>query len=258
MKQVVFSLGLIALIVTIMGCKKPKVPEKKGVHLFYVVLDKSSKYYSSTDATIEENSIEIDSVYLDSLIDFMYRSINYNEMKTDIILFFNYVDLDVRGNKELILKIDGFEEIDTVYRTGSSVISKRSEFEKGIKNKQDAKRNAQAKFEQDKRQLYKDLIPMLERSKHTRGSDCSKTLLMADKKLNNYFIDTTKYTVRNKWIIAFSDLVNNPVNNNPITLTNSVMRPGYSSELPYLPTEMVINLTTQREFELYLENILNQ
>lgn len=257
MKQAVFL--FITIVITTMntGCKKPKIPEKKGVHLFYVILDKSSNYFSSTDMALEENYIDIDSSYLNMMIDFIYQSINENETKNDVTLFFNYIDKDVRGNRELILKIEGFDEIDTVYKTGSSVISKRSEFKKTLQQKENARQTALKTFKEKKMNFYKDLIPMLEKSSHTRGSDCSGTLRVADEKLNNYFIDTARFAVKSKWIIAFSDLVNSPSNNTQITLTNRILRPGYSSKLPYLPSDLLINLTTQDEFDTYLQHILN-
>jgi hypothetical protein len=44
-------------------------------------------------------------------------------------------------------------------------------------------------------------------------------------------------------------------NNKTIKLTNKIIRPGFSSAVPYLKQEDFINMTTEQEFENYYERI---
>lgn len=230
---------------------------KKGLHLFYVIIDKSSNSFS-TQGGEEENYIKIDANYVDQFINKLNQVINLNKAKNDIVLFFNYIDKDARGNKELFLKLKAYELIDTIYKPkAGQVVSTRHKFEEKIKQQKQVYISALQEFEKQKSNLFLNLIPMLEKSKYTKGSDCSGTLLVADKKLQSYFIDTTKYVLKNKLIITFSDLVNFPRNNKAITLSNKVLRPGYTSNVPYIKDEQLINLTTEEEFYDYLQTILN-
>lgn len=251
---------IILLLVSIVSCKKTDIkPSKKGLHLFYVILDKSSRSYSFEGGE-EENYINIDTLYISELIDKAQKFANKNPTKNDVVLFFNYIDWNVQGNKELFLKIESHDVIDTVYRQNAGgVVSKKSEFKKKIEQQKQLLLESQTDFKRSKKQLLLALDQMLNKSEKTKGSDCSSALRVADSKLNSFFVDSSHYgKVKSRWIITFSDLVNFPKNNSPVKLTNRIIRPGFTSAVPYLRKEDFINMTTQQEFESYLETILKK
>lgn len=252
----ILSFLILSLIISCADNSQKR--NKKGLNLFYVVLDNSSNSYSSKGGR-EENYIKLDSVYLNDFISNLYRNINKENQKNDLVLFFNYVDKDSRGNKELFLKLTANKDIDSIYKPkAGQVVSSREKFENEIEEQKKINKQLFEKLLKDKEQIFKDLNAMLNKSEKTSGSDCSGILKIADKKLNTYLVDTTKYVLKNKYIIAFSDLVNYPKNNSTIELKNKILRPGYSSSVPFLKEDdYLLNITTQAEFDEYLSTILN-
>jgi hypothetical protein len=254
------TLLLFLSLFLLLSCKKqqPEHPEK-GLNLFYIILDKSSNSYSPKGGK-EENYIDVDSVYVSSLIDRLYSYSNQNEDRNDLIVFFNSIDEDSRGNKELFLKLSAPDKIDTLYQPDAgSVVSSRKEHEKNINLHKQANTKIQEDFIKNKNDLLSRLVPLLQKSNQSKGSDCSGALLVADEKLKNYFMDKNQYEkVKNRIIIAYSDLVNFPRNDTSLKITHKVLRPGYTSSVPYLPEDELINITTEQEFNEYLKTLLNQ
>jgi len=254
------TLLLIILTFLMLSCKEQKQEHsKKGLNLFYIILDKSSNSYSSKGGK-EENYIEVDSAYISGLIDHLYKYSNQNEDRNDLIVFFNSVDEDSRGNKELFLKLTAPERIDLEYKQDAgSVVSGRKEHEKNIDRQKVASAKVWSDFTENKKILLSKLTPLLQKSNQSKGSDCSGALQVADEKLRNYFMDKNQYEkIKNKIIITYSDLVNFPRNDTQIKISHKVLRPGYTSSVPYLSDEKLINITTEQEFNEYLKTLLNQ
>lgn len=253
MKKLLF----ITILLFLISCKKSDTETPKGLNVFYIILDKSSNSYSALGGE-EENYINVDSLYISKLIDKMYYQININKSKNDLVLFFNYIDKDAKGNKELFFKIQGFENIDTTYHSKmGEVISSKKKFKETLTQKKVQREQEKQLFKQQKNKLMLSLLPILDKSKFSQGSDCSGALIRADNKLQDYIVDKGKYTIKNKIIIAFSDLVNFPNNEKKISIRHKIIRPGYSSEVTYLEDSSCVNITTDDEFKDLLMNLLN-
>lgn len=256
MKQFLFFLPMLTLFLTT-SCSKTAEPKRKGLNLFYVVLDKSSNSFSHLGGE-DENFIDVDTTYLGSLIDTLYYKVNACEEKNDLALFFTYIDREADGNKEIYFKIPAFEKIDTHYasKTGQ-VLSTEEGFKEELKRKQEQRAKDVLQFQSEKHQLLVKLNDLLLKSKEAKGSDCSGTLLTASRKLDNIWEDKEKVNVKNKVIITFSDLVNFPQNETPITIDYKIIRPGFTSEVPYLKSNQYVNITSQNEFQEIIFNLLN-
>lgn len=239
------------------SCKNDTQPQPKNLHLFYVIVDKSSNSFSANGGE-EENYIDLDTVYLRQFIDTLYYKVNHQKEKSDIVMFFNYVDKDTKGNKELYFKIPGFEDIDTIYKPSpDAVLSSREKFKKKISDSLQNRNKELKRYTSQKEALLDNLQTLLIKSRQTSGSDCSGVLKTADIKLQNYLFNKASYQVKNRMIIAFSDLVNFPPNLQKVKLETTVIRPGYSSEVPYLESHY-LNITTKQEFLDLMFNTLNQ
>lgn len=255
-KRIFFYLALLSFL--LFSCKKePDLPTKKSLNIFYIILDKSSNSYSDLGGK-EENYIELDIMYLQKWIDSLYQHINQCSIKNDLILFFNYVDEDSKGNKELYLKIPAFEPIDSTYhiKLGQIESNKEQQALAFKKNKQQRDKEI-ALFDNQKKQLLMEITKMLSKSKVANGSDCSGALQTANQKLTNYLEIKKQNQVKSKTIIVFSDLVNFPTNNNSITVDFNIIRPGYTSNVPYLKNRQCVNVTTENEFQELIFNLLD-
>ena len=255
-RRIIFYLGFVSFL--FLSCKKePEKQAKKSVNLFYVILDKSSNSYSDLGGK-EENYIDLDTIYLQKWIDALYGHINQCSTKNDLILFFNYVDKDSKGNKELYLKIPAFETLDSTYRTKIGQIESNKKQQALEFKKEKQKREKQiALYTSEKRQLLTEIAAMLSKSKVAKGSDCSGALKTANQKLTNYLEIKKENQVKSKTIIAFSDLVNFPTNNNPVTIDFNIIRPGFTSDVTYLKNRQCVNVTTQSEFQELIFNLLD-
>ncbi len=248
---------ILLLLILIVSCKNEVQPQPKGLNLFYIIVDKSSNSFSAHGGE-EENYIDLDTLYVRQFIDTLYHQVNHQKKKSDIVLFFNYVDKDTKGNKELYFKIPAFEEIDTTYRPRpDEVLSSRKKFKKEILDSLNNRKKELNRYASQKEILIKDLQALLTKSQRTSGSDCSGVLKTADRKLQNYLFNKELYQVKSRMIIAFSDLVNFPPNHQKIKLETILVRPGYSSEVPYLESQY-LNITTYQEFLDVIFNTLNQ
>lgn len=251
------KLFFIVIVPFFISCKKSDTETPKGLNVFYIILDKSSNSYSALGGE-EENYINIDSLYISKLIDTLYYQVNANKSKNDLVVFFNYIDKDAKGNKELFFKIQAFEEIDTTYHSKlGEVISSKKKFKEALTEKKAQREQDKLLFKQQKHKLMFSLLPILDKSKSSQGSDCTGALIRADNKLQDYIVDKGKYTIKNKIIIAFSDLVNFPNNEKKISIRHKIIRPGYSSEVTYLEDSSCVNITTDDEFKDLLTNLLS-
>ncbi len=253
MKHCIVLLFLISAV----SCKKDNPPQPKDLSLFYIIVDKSSNSFSANGGK-EENYIDLDTLYFHRFIDTLYYQVNHQKNKSDIILFFNYVDKDTKGNKELYFKIPAFEAIDTTYKSRpDKVLSSRKSFKKNILDSLNNREKELKRYASQKETLLKDLQTLLTKSHKASGSDCSGVLKTADTKLQNYLFNKETYYVKSRMIIAFSDLVNFPPNHQKIKLETILVRPGYSSEVPYLESQY-LNITTKQEFLDVIFNTLSQ
>lgn len=220
----------------------------------YVILDKSSNSYSN-EGGVEENFINIDTAYIRNLIIDLYYNKNRNHNKISIILLFNYVDINSEGNKEIYIEIPIISAIDTIYKPEpGQIVSVKNKFDKNVKSQKEVIIEQDIVFKSKLNSILIEIEELLIKSKKTRGSDCSGTLKTADKRLDALLFGKNKQ-VKNKIIIAFSDLVNYPLNKEKISLNNIIIRPGYTSDVPYIDKKGIINLTTNEEFENYLRDL---
>lgn len=255
MKNLFFYSVLILFLMS--SCKKEaKVQPKKGLNLCYVILDKSSNSYSDLGGE-EENYISLDTLYLREWIDTLCKHINGSLTKNDLILFFNYVDKDSKGNRELYLRIPAFEAVDSLYKPQMGQIeSSREKHLIQVKHKLYRQAKERALYEKAKEQLLVDIQSMLSKSQLARGSDCSGALTRANQKLASYLEIKKENQVKSRTIIAFSDLVNFPVNNDPLSIDYTIIRPGFTSEVSYLKDGRLVNVSTQEEFDQLMFNLL--
>lgn len=259
MKKRFFNLSMLVLVVlTSTSCVEEKVIDTKKTRSYlYIILDKSSSSYS-TNGGIEENYINVDTIYLNSFIDDLFYNQKRNEKKNEIILFFNYVDVSVKGNKEVYLKLPVIPVIDTVYvAKPGEVQSSERVFKQEVQKLKNKNEQLIRNFLNDKAIKLMELSRLLDKSKAAKGSDCSGLLKYADNKINNVIIDTTSFLKGRTAVIAFSDLVNYPSSNTTkIKMENVVLRPGYTGRVPYLEDTNIINLTSNEEFKDYLFTFL--
>lgn len=253
----VYSIIIFLLLMTASCSKDKEENHPKGQNVCYVILDTSSNSYSSMGGK-EENYIDLNTSYVHQWIDMLYQQINQHSNKSDLILFFNYIDEDSKGNKELYLKVPAFEPLDSTYHSKiGQITSTKSAQVKYFKEQKQKRQEAIEEFNKNKELVLSQIEKMLKKSSEAKGSDCSGALQTANKKLTDYLEIKKDFQIKSKTIIAFSDLVNFPVNNVSINLDFKIIRPGYTSAIPYIKSDQPINVGTQQEFQELINNLLD-
>jgi len=240
-----------------LGCKEQASLVNKPSHnLVYVILDRSSNSYSPNGG-FEENFISVDTSYMRKFLTNIFLNQERNQNNISLTFFFNYIDHNSDGNKELFFRMPALEVIDSVYKPKSGqIVSNKEEFIKELELKRNDLDGVKNDFGTRLQILLEDIQVMLVKSKKTKGSDCSGALNVANAKLNNYLNNDSKFKIQEKIILAFSDLVNHPKKNEKISMDYKIIRPGFTSEIPYLDNDILINISTDDEFIEYVTTFL--
>lgn len=250
------KLVLLLCISSLLGCEKP---QKEFLNVVYVLLDESSHSYSFDSDTEVENAIPMSTDYLRKLLTDLYYDKNRNEDLISTQFYFSYVDENTNGNMENYLELPIRAKIEEKYKSDSPVSKEKAHKEKVNREKANLQQQDED-FEINLEEVLRGIEVMLVKSKNAKGSDCSRSLLRADKKLNSFrledAVDATIVALNRKIIIAFSDLVNFPKNVETVQISNNIIRPGYSAKVPYIQGAEIRSVPSDEEFKKYFKQLL--